>query len=54
MQDKTNPHKQPEPDSDINQETSDLIDQLKSWEECDDNLVSYADAIKKYETQSNE
>jgi len=22
----------------------------KSWEECDDNLVSYADAIEKYET----
>ena len=26
----------------------------KAWEECDDNLVSYADAIEKYETQSNE
>jgi len=22
----------------------------KAWEECDDNLVSYADAIEKYET----
>jgi len=22
----------------------------KAWEECDDNLVSYADAIKEYET----
>lgn len=26
----------------------------KSWEECDDNLVSYTDAVEKYETQSNE